>query len=336
MITVLIKAVAVSAVAVVALAGCASSSAASSTATPTTTTIDSCGLPLAIDAVPTRAITLEQGATEVMLALGLESSMIGTAYLSDPVAADWADAYAEVPVLSDLYPSTEQVREQAPDFVYSMRASAFGADAAGSRDELVDLGVPAYLSANDCEDPALIADSFEFDELFAEINDIATIFDVNDRGDAIIAQQKKQLDTITASADLLSETPSVVWLYSTYNGAPIVAGNGGLPEVVGSLVGVENAFADFDTQWGETSWDEIAARNPDVIIVADLTRGRPGDSAADKIDFLETDTVTSEFDAVKNDRIVTVPAAGLDPSVRSVGDASALSEKISALYGASK
>ena len=248
MITVLIKASAVSAVAMVALAGCASAPAATSVSQKSTT-IDSCGLPLTIGTAPTRAITLEQGATEVMLALGLESSMVGTAYLSDPVADEWADAYADVPVLADLYPTTEQVRELSPDFVYSMRSSAFGADAAGSRQELVDLGVPAYLSANDCEDPALVADSFDFDELFGEIDDIATVFDVREKGDAIVAKQKQQLAAITASAADLAETPSVVWLYSTYNGAPIVAGNGGLPQVVGSLVGVENSFADFDTQW---------------------------------------------------------------------------------------
>jgi iron complex transport system substrate-binding protein len=333
MITVLIKAATVSAVTVVALAGCATGSAAPSAAQKTTT-VDSCGIPLEIGAAPVRAITLEQGATEVMLALGLESSMIGTAYLSDPVAHEWADSYAEVSVLSDLYPTTEQVREQSPDFVYSMRSSAFGADAAGSREELVDLGVPAYLSANDCEDPTLVADSFQFDQLFTEIDDIATIFDVTATGDAIIAEQRKQLADITAGASRLAAAPSAVWLYSTYNGAPIVAGNGGLPQVAGSLVGVENSFADFDTQWGETSWDEIAARNPDVIIVADLTRGRPGDSAADKIDFLTTDAVASEFAAVKNDHLITVPAAGLDPSVRSVGDARALSAKIVAMFGA--
>jgi len=335
MITVLIKAAAVSALAAVVLSGCASAPAASSVPHKSTT-IDSCGLPLTITGAPKRAISLEQGATEVMLALGLQSSMIGTAYLSAPVADKWADAYAKIPVLSALYPNTEQVREQSPDFVYSMRASAFGPDAAGSRQELIDLGVPAYLSANDCEDPALVADTFSFDELFHEIDDIATIFDVKKKGDAIVGEQKKQLADITASAAKLGTTPNVVWLYSSYNGAPIVAGNAGLPEVVGSLVGLKNSFADFDTQWGETSWDEIAARNPDAIIVADLTRGRPGDSAADKIDFLTTDAVASQLQAVKNDRIITVPAAGLDPSVRSVGDASALSKKIVALFGAGK
>ena len=332
MITVLIKTAAVAAVTVVALAGCASVPAASSVS-PKSTAIESCGLPLIVHGVPKRAITLEQGATELMLALGLQSSMIGTAYLSAPVAAAWADAYAEVPVLADLYPTTEQVREQTPDFVYSMRSSAFGADAAGARPELVDLGVPAYLSANDCEDPALVAGSFDFDELFGEIDDIATIFDVEKKGDALVADQKEQLATVTANAAKLGTTPDVVWLYSSYNGAPIVAGNGGLPQTVGSLVGVQNSFADLDTQWGETSWDEIAARDPDAIIVADLTRGRPGDSAADKIDFLTTDAVASQLQAVKNDRIVTVPAAGLDPSVRSVGDATALSKKIVALFG---
>lgn len=330
------KAIPVALLTTLALTSCAAPASGSASADDATTdpvAVTSCGLDLAVAAVPERAITLEQGATEVMLALGLEGSMIGTSYLTDAVADEYTAAYAGIPVLSDQYPSTEQVREEGPDFIYSMRASGFTPDAAGTRTELVDLGVPAYLSANDCEDPALIADSFEFESIFTEISDIASIFRVEDRGDAIIAEQRAALANVEASATTLSEEPSIVWLYSTINGSPIVAGNAGLPEVLGSLVGGTNAFSDLDAQWTETSWDTIAQRNPDVIVVADLSRGLEGDSAADKIAFLQGDVVASKLAAVAENRVLSVPAAELDPSVRSVGAATDLSTELLALYG---
>lgn len=290
-------------------------------------TVSSCGLDLSVDAAPERAVTLEQGATELLLALGLGDAMIGTSYLTDAVAPEFADAYAQIPVLADQYPTAEQLREANPDFVYSMRASAFSADAVGDRSELIELGVPAYLSANDCEDPALIADRAGFDQIFGEISDLATLFDVEDRGEELIAAQRETLDRVTESAGDL-DALDVVWIYSTINGAPIVAGNAGLPQTMTELAGAGNAFNDLDAQWTETSWDEIAQRDPDVLVLADLSRGLDGDSAQDKIDALRADPVTAELTAVQQDRLVAVPATEMDPSVRSIDALATLSDAL--------
>ena len=66
------------------LAGCASSSSSSAAAPPATAaaatypvTVTSCGVPVTYDAAPTRAVSIDIGTTEDMLALGLESHMVG-------------------------------------------------------------------------------------------------------------------------------------------------------------------------------------------------------------------------------------------------------------------
>jgi len=305
-----------------ALTSCASASAPA--ASTTGSSVSSCGIGLTVPAAPERAVSLEQGATEVLLALGLQDRMVGTSYLTDAVAPEFADAYAQVPVLAEQYPSTEQLRETEPDFVYSMRSSAFSSDAGGSRQELVDLGVPAYLSSNDCEDPSLIASDVGFDQIAAEVMDIATIFDATERGEAIVTEQEDALTEVEEAASSVGE-PSVVWLYSSIEGSPVVAGANGLAQTMGDLAGATNAFDDLDAQWGETSWDEIAQRDPDVIVVADLSRGLAGDSAADKISTLRADAVTSGLTAVREDHLVAIPATELDPSVRSVHAVQALS-----------
>src|SRR5690606_29617127 len=49
--------------------------------------IESCDTVSSFDAVPSRVITLNQQATEIMLALGLEAHLVGTAYLDDAIPA---------------------------------------------------------------------------------------------------------------------------------------------------------------------------------------------------------------------------------------------------------
>ncbi|NHC14766.1 ABC transporter substrate-binding protein [Motilibacter deserti] len=294
-------------------AGTAASSAA---AGYPVTISDDCGRDVVLDSAPEQAVTLEQGATEMLLSLGLADRMAGTSYLTDPVLPALQADYDKVPVLAAQYPAPEALRAQEPDFLYSMLPSAFTADVAGTRDELAELGVPAYVSRMNCEDPKLSA-PFSFEGLFREVRDVAAAFDVRDRGEQLVRTQQDKLDAAAQAAAQVEGEPSVVWFYSTYNGTPIVAGPGGVPDAMGDLLGARNAFDDLGGSWVEASWEEIADRDPDVIVLADLTRGKPGDSASDKRQLLAADPVASKLTAVRQDRLVALPGSALDASVRS-------------------
>ncbi|MEV4626760.1 ABC transporter substrate-binding protein [Micromonospora sp. NPDC049523] len=279
--------------------------------------VSSCGLPLTVPAPPGRAVALEQNATEIMLTLGLADRMIGTSYQTDPVLPELRGDYDRVPVLAKLYPSREAVRAANPDFVYSTYSSAYAPDAAGERKELGGLGVPAYLSAFACEDQAIAKDEVTFDGIFAEVRDIATIFGVPAKGDQVVAGQQARLDAAKRTGTAAPDT-SLLWYYSGTS-TPYVAGHGGLPDTISSLLGATNAFTDAKQKWPAGNWEEIARRNPDVIVLADLTRGGDGDSAQSKIDFLRKNPVTAKLDAVVNGRFISVSGSSMDPSIRSVG-----------------
>lgn len=305
----------------VGLAGCATDSPDADAGTATTPAADAveitnCGTTLTVAAPPRRALAMEQNATEILLSLGLADRMIGTSYQTDPVLPDLADDYAAVPVLADLYPNREAVLDAAPDFVYSTFTSAYGPEAAGPRADLAALDVPAYLSRFACEDPATGESTVDFDGIFAEITEIATIFGVTGRGEALVADQRGRLDAAIAEATAPADT-SLLWYYSG-TATPYVAGSGGLPDAISTQLGVTNAYGDAEQTWPAGSWEEIAARNPDVIVLADLTRGGDGDSAQAKIDYLRSNPTTAELDAVKAGRFITVSGSSMDPSVRSV------------------
>ncbi|MEV4348631.1 ABC transporter substrate-binding protein [Actinoplanes sp. NPDC049596] len=287
------------------LSGCASTPTAPASAQAASLT--NCGAELTVPAPPKRAIAMEQNATEIMLSLGLADRMAGTSYQTDPVLPELKSDYDRVPVLAKLYPNREKVLETKPDFVYSTFASAYAGDAAGPREDLAKLNVPAYLSRFACEDGPV-----SFDGIFAEIGDIAKVFGVADRGEKLVADLRARLDKATKGPGT-----SVLWYYSGTS-TPYVAGSKGLPAAVSDRLGLRNVYADAAKPWPAGSWEQIAQRNPDVIVLADLTRGGDGDSAQAKMDFLRADPVTSKLEAVRNNRFITVSGSSMDPSVRSV------------------
>src|SRR5699024_4595494 len=78
-------------------------------------TVENCGKTVTVESKPERAVTMNQGATEVALALGVEDQMVGTAYMDDEVPERWSEAYNSLEVLSDEYPDKETLLTAKPD-----------------------------------------------------------------------------------------------------------------------------------------------------------------------------------------------------------------------------
>lgn len=281
-------------------------------------TLTSCGHEIAFDAPPERVVTLDQPSTETLLALGLGDHLAGTANLYTDVAEEYRAEFAEIPVLSPEIPTGEQLREALPDFVVSSFTTMYTRERVGTREELAELGVPTFVSAVDCRDandPELTA----FDRLFQDYARFGEIFGAEREATALVAEQRAAIERAAETRAAVRGEPTVVWLYSVLGGTPYVAGADGMPSDMSRLVGAANAFDDIPEEWPETSFEEIAARDPDVLVVGDLSeRGRPGDSAAEKLAMLREHPVAARLTAVAEGRIVEVPGVEMDPSVRSV------------------
>lgn len=297
-----------------ALAGCAvPAQTRSSAGEPRAVTVTSCGESLSFERPPARTVTLEQSSTEVLLALGLQDRVAGTSNLKTKIAPEYLAAYEKIPVLNPKLLTGEQLRAATPDLAVSTHREMFTKDRVGTRAELHQLGLPTYVSGVDCPNGG----KAPFDLLFEDYTNYGKIFDVEDRAAALVARQRAVLDEVTATK--LTGKLSVVWVYSMFNGMPYVAGKGGMPSAMSTLIGVENAFDDVAELWPEVSWEEIAKRDPDVIVIGDLSeRGRPGDSAAEKIRMIKENPLAAKLTAVRENRFIEVPGIEMDPSVRSV------------------
>ncbi|MEU3459505.1 ABC transporter substrate-binding protein [Streptomyces sp. NPDC006733] len=308
-----------------AAAGCspAGNTAAKSgeSAASTTTVISSCGRQLAFAQPPTRALTLDQTSTETLLELGVQDRMTGTANLKTKIPARYQDAYRTVPVVAPKIATGEQVRAATPDFVVASSTDLYTKDRAGTREELAALRLPTFVSAVDCPQHSARGTT-PFELLFSDYEKLGKVFGVDERAARLVAQQRAAVAAAGASASTTTPRgtpPTVVYLYSIFNGMPYVAGRTGLPSEISRIVGAKNAFDDVNEDWPEVSWEEVAQRNPDFLVIGDLSeRGRPGDSATEKRAILAKDPAISRLPAVRDHRIIEVPGIELDPSVRSV------------------
>ncbi|MYS04926.1 ABC transporter substrate-binding protein [Streptomyces sp. SID6041] len=311
-----------------ATAGCSTASGGGSAADaepaahpPARATVTSCGQDVALSRPPKRAVALDQSSTETLLELGLQDRMAGTANLKTEIPAPYRAAYAKIPVIAPKIATGEQLRAATPDFVMAGSADLYTADRAGTREELGALKVPTFVSAVDCPQHNPPGRT-PFELLFSDYENLGRLFGAEERAGKLAAEQRAAVARAGANASAAprgADRPTVVYLYSVFNGMPYVAGGTGLPSEMSRIVGAKNAFDDVDEDWPEVSWEEVARRDPDVIVIGDLSeRGRPGDSAAEKRTTMTAHPVISRLAAVRENRIIEVPGIELDPSVRSV------------------
>lgn len=282
-------------------------------------TVQNCGRDVVIDTPPQRAVSLNQGSTEILLSLGLADRMVGSATWTDPVRENLAEDNAKVPQLAVNKPSLETVLDAEPDFVSASFAGTLGPGGVADRDQFDSLGVPTYLAPSDCVGRMSVDTDGPRDEpftmaaIYQEIRDIARIFDVTERGEELIAEleQRMQNSRLDSDADL-------AYWFSDIR-APYFGGCCGSPGVITDTVGARNIFLDTTDEWPQVSWEVIADRDPDVLVLADLSRRTiDGDALAAKIEFLESNPVTSRLTAVREKRYIVVNGADLNPSIRTV------------------
>lgn len=312
------------AVAVLALGAC--STAPASVSSPGAVTLDSCGRQLTFATTPQRVVALDQSSTETLLALGVRDRIAGTANIKTKVAPRFTEDYAKVPVLSPKILTAEPLRAANPDFVVAGFKELFTPDRAGTRDELDALGVPTFVSAVNCPDGRTDA----FERLFLDFGHLGKALGVTDRADRLIAEQRAAITEVQQVKR--PQGLKVAWVYSVFKGVPYVAGRTGMASQMSKIAGVTNVFDDLDKEWPEVSWEEVAARQPDVIVIGDLSeRGNPGDKADEKIAMMREHPVMAQLPAVRDNRILKVPGIEMDPSVRTVDGLRTFSAGLDAL-----
>ncbi|MDQ3763234.1 MAG: ABC transporter substrate-binding protein [Actinomycetota bacterium] len=312
------------------LVGCSSQAPAPAPATPApngaaTTAgfpleITNCGQSQRFDGSPTKAVSLDQITTELMLHLNLGQSMAGTAYRTGEIFAGGAgfpslvDAYAKVPVLAEQYPSQEVLLNAAPDFVTGNADTyTFGPTTERgtgfTREDMAAQGIKTYTFL--CE-----GETATTDLLLTRFEEFGRIFGKGEEARALVEQVRNSL--AATEAVLAGATPVKTFWYSSGTGPLRTYGGGGqfangLKQSGGQ--GIFDELPSFPTP--EVTAEQVIARNPDAIIIVDEGRlgGSDAPDVAAKKDFLVS-TLGPGVNAIRNDRFCYIDFLGFSTGPR--------------------
>jgi iron complex transport system substrate-binding protein len=310
-------------------------------ATPTDypLTLANCGSTLTFQHAPTRTVTIGQTGTEMLYALGLGDKVVGTSLWFNQVLAKYKAENDRIERLADNDPSFEAVIGKRPELVVVEFEWMVGAQGSvGTREQFHQLQAPTYLMPADCEakDNLVGADGtrlepFRLDSLYKSISQLARIFDVQERGQQLNVELAAELAKAVAAVQKkdLSRTSALVWFSSADLGVdPYVAGRKGIPDFMLKTLGVRNVVQS-DEEWPTLGWESIAKANPTFLVIARMDRRRfPADDVEKKLQFLLSDPVTRNMDAVKNGRIIILDALAMHASLRMFDGLGQLAEAI--------
>ncbi|EJN06755.1 ABC transporter substrate-binding protein [Phyllobacterium sp. YR531] len=303
--------------------------------------IENCGAQVTFDKAPERAVGLGQNSAEILLLLGLHDKMAGTAFWPSQVLPQLAEANAKVKLLTVEFPTFESILAENPDFVAAALPSLIGPSSkVAKREDFEKIGIPTYLSPSTCLSTKEVKDQYgsrtqmwNMDLLYKEIDELSQIFDVADRGQALIADFKAREAALRSRVSKDGANLSYVFWFSSPSPSAdaYLGGKNSASSFIADLLGGHNAITS-EAEWPTLGWESIIAANPDVIVVANLDRNRwELDKPEAKIKFLTTDPAVSQVSAVKNKAMVVMDGQAMNPTIRTIYGAEQVAAQLKAL-----
>jgi iron complex transport system substrate-binding protein len=266
-------------------------------------------------------VPMDQNATEILLALGLEHVVAGYARVhfdpTEPVLPDFADAYEDLDLIAETNPSREVFLAAEPDL--AVAAFGFSGDSGLSEEGLRADGIETFLLRDQCQDRD---GPVELDDLHATIADLGALFGVPERAEALVADLRATVADVRGQ--VADEEPVRVFVYDSGADAPFTVGNGGMSDAVITAAGGQNIFSDTDDQFFTSSWEEVLGRDPEVVVIMDYLHGDDGDDASAKRRIVEDRLATTA--AGRDGRVETMQLTGFLLGVRNAETVAALAD----------
>lgn len=311
----------------VALAASLASAQAQHTQYPLT--IDNCGFAQVFEAAPQNVVSIGQQGTEILYALDLGERISGTALWFTEILPEYAAQNDKVERIADNMPSFEAVLAKRPELAFTQYEWMIGAQGVvGTRPQFHDLGVKTYVMPTDCDGKDNLVGSdgtrtqaFSIESLYKTVRELGQIFDRQQAASDLIADlTAREAAAVAKAAELQADQMSAaVWFSSAeLELDPYMAGRSGAAGDMIRAIGLANVVTS-DEEWPTVGWETIAKANPTWLILAEMDRRRfAADDVAQKLEFLKTDPVASQLEAVKAGRIIVINAQEMEASLRRV------------------
>jgi iron complex transport system substrate-binding protein len=289
---------------VIFIAGCGSSAATSTPAAKTAAaypvTITNCGTSVTYTKAPQRAVSNDINTTEDMLALGLESRMVGTfgvtgdGPVGQPVPTQYLTGFHQVRDVSSDYFTKEELVGLHPDFLFAGWNYGLQQGTSLTPQGLAQFGIKTLALTESCVHVQTGATTVSINDTYQDLRNLGEIFNIRAKAQQVISAMQAQV--AAAQAKIAGLKPVTVFDYDSGEAAPFTGPGLAMPTALITLGGGVNIFASLKQSWTSVSWEQVVRADPQCIIINDY--GTP--TAAQKEKFLETSQITRNLTAVKN------------------------------------
>lgn len=274
--------------------------------------IQSCNREVTFNQAPEHAVSHDINMTQMMLALGLKSRMVGYSGVTGwkSVTPQMAQLLDGLPELASKYPSVETLLNANVDFFfagwdYGMRV---GGDL--TPQTLQPLGINVLELTESCAF-VMKRPAATLDDTYNDLRNLGKIFDVQERANALITRMQAQVADI--QKNLPAEKPRV-FLYDSGEDRAMTSGRLDMPQALIEAAGGRNILDDVDASWTRINWETVVERNPQVIVIVDYSEI----SAAQKQQFLLDNPALQAVDAIKHQRFIVIPYVQATPGIDNV------------------
>lgn len=263
-------------------------------------TVDNYGREVSIEKRPEKVLTLGPNCTELFAALGLGDLVIGRSLVnhSRGPLEEYADIVESIPMLNYQSATREAILTSGADFAYSLDWEV--GDEGLNLEEAEGYGIKAYINS-----------ATTLDQQYKEIMDIGAIFDIEETAQAFVDDQKARIAAV--GEKLADQEPVKVLVYDSGNDGVFTCSGINFESLLVELAGGKNIFDDLnERQWITVSYEEVLARDPDVILIHDYD----SPSVEEKIAEIKANPTLSQMDCVKNERFAIITLESVLPGNR--------------------
>ncbi|MGN4123859.1 ABC transporter substrate-binding protein [Lysinibacillus sphaericus] len=207
---------------------------------------DDRGVEVSFNAVPKTIVSLQPSNTEILFALGVGDKIIGaTEYDTYPAEAQNIERVSD-----SMTFNSERIVSLKPDVVIAYTTDG-KVDALKG---LEDAGVKVFV----------IKSATSFEDVYGDIEQIATVMGVEDKGDQLNEDIKAKIADVQAKVKDVEKQKNV---YLEISPKPEIytAGSGTFQQEILNAAKVNNVFAD-KKDWVKVSEENVIAKNPEVIL----------------------------------------------------------------------
>lgn len=273
-------------------------------------TVDNCGKPLTFEAPPERMVVFDIGNAKMAFALELQPVIVGLAGITGwySLTPEFKTLQGSIPELAPKRASLENLISASPDLFFA--GWYYGMDPGGevTPDTLAPHGIKTLLLTESCAQVDKARPRASLDLLYADMLRLGKIFHKEGKAERLIKGWKDRVAAIEQKTKDLHRPR--VFLYDSGEDKPFVAGKFAMPTALIDAAGGDNITADIDISWGTATWEAVAAKDPEVIILLDY---QDGGGAAKSRAFLEAHPIMKEVAGVKNARFMALRYEELVP-----------------------